>query len=892
MARFSDIPRYKRLKYQEEWKDMSRAKHHTYGTLQGYIASKAIQEGVLEKSVLKKSSQAQAVSSVFNFGAPLVDYAKDKIKVSDKETGEVQEINPQGRIKILKQAESYKPQSRREIQIQEGIAAKRAARVKTFYADDTAEKVLRAQRAGYTTQVYDVSRAEYEKAMRMQAAFNGEYYGGMGSLPDTSMTGMSVRDDQDQGLLKSAGQKYAKLERQVASKTTKKYLPPVDQEYMREQSQKPFQPLGLFSSQESIERVKSGEANPYVSIIPMKEGGLFSRYAQWVTSKVTPIEVGAYEGIRNKPLTIGLTAASMAVLPLSSAGARLLGVRYLEPLLNPKVAKLAGTAFKIGEKGVGLGLTGAYAVGKGSQIASIKDPYERGLAIGETASTELLPLGAGAKAGSRLARNTELKVGFWSQVREMPAKKQAQFMDYWKEAGRLKGAKPLRDIPLFKVQTYAGKRLPLEAQEAIIDVFQRRGITTGGSLSQKVYPKKIGKTEWSHDIDAYFGKENPAVLKSQSPKEVAKELASEFRKRGFKDFNRFGSEFKFKEGGGKFLEFHAEKFAEGTFTRQGFPYAEKPVKTPGGQKTISLREQARRKVAGAFLDEGARASKDMPSLKELMSKEYEFSAESKGILFKDYTIKAKKAKQLKASEKKGVVTFFGEGKEPSILDAKKFKYSSPYKKGKMLLRAGLLQEPKYQRYRDAFYNSNKFKKAVKSHSWDMMEGEYKPSAKARSKYPSYKGYKSGSYGKYITPILSSRGYPSEGYESQKTSYTPDIYEPEKTTGYTPYKNPKTRYPAYPKINYPSFYPSKSYYPKTYNTRKTMIDIGFTGVPPTRPPKKQKFISLFGGSKTKGKKVKWDPLYFASIEASLFGVKGKKPSKKELATGLYMRPLIS
>lgn len=49
------------------------------------------------------------------------------------------------------------------------------------------------------------------------------------------------------------------------------------------------------------------------------------------------------------------------------------------------------------------------------------------------------------------------------------------------------------------------------------------------------------------------------------------------------------------------------------------------------------------------------------------------------------------------------------------------------------------------------------------------------------------------------------------------------------------------------------------------------------------------LQLFGGGR--GKKVKFKPKYFASIEAVAFGIKGKRPSKQQLQTGLDIRPMV-
>jgi len=45
------------------------------------------------------------------------------------------------------------------------------------------------------------------------------------------------------------------------------------------------------------------------------------------------------------------------------------------------------------------------------------------------------------------------------------------------------------------------------------------------------------------------------------------------------------------------------------------------------------------------------------------------------------------------------------------------------------------------------------------------------------------------------------------------------------------------------------------------------------------------------NKGSSKKVKFKPKYFASVEATAFGIKGKKPSKRELEMGLDIRPMV-
>lgn len=44
-------------------------------------------------------------------------------------------------------------------------------------------------------------------------------------------------------------------------------------------------------------------------------------------------------------------------------------------------------------------------------------------------------------------------------------------------------------------------------------------------------------------------------------------------------------------------------------------------------------------------------------------------------------------------------------------------------------------------------------------------------------------------------------------------------------------------------------------------------------------------------KTKAKRVKFKPLYFASLKATAFGIRGKMPSKFQISTGLTTRPMI-
>jgi hypothetical protein len=49
------------------------------------------------------------------------------------------------------------------------------------------------------------------------------------------------------------------------------------------------------------------------------------------------------------------------------------------------------------------------------------------------------------------------------------------------------------------------------------------------------------------------------------------------------------------------------------------------------------------------------------------------------------------------------------------------------------------------------------------------------------------------------------------------------------------------------------------------------------------------MQFFAGGQ--GRNVKFKPKYFASIEATAFGITGKKPGKGELMTGLNIRPMV-
>lgn len=62
-----------------------------------------------------------------------------------------------------------------------------------------------------------------------------------------------------------------------------------------------------------------------------------------------------------------------------------------------------------------------------------------------------------------------------------------------------------------------------------------------------------------------------------------------------------------------------------------------------------------------------------------------------------------------------------------------------------------------------------------------------------------------------------------------------------------------------------------------------------GIPGLKAPSLGLPLQLFGSSK--GKRVTFKPKYFASVEATAWGITGKKPGKFEISTGLNIRPQL-
>lgn len=62
-------------------------------------------------------------------------------------------------------------------------------------------------------------------------------------------------------------------------------------------------------------------------------------------------------------------------------------------------------------------------------------------------------------------------------------------------------------------------------------------------------------------------------------------------------------------------------------------------------------------------------------------------------------------------------------------------------------------------------------------------------------------------------------------------------------------------------------------------------------PPVIPKKEFIDFRLRGGRKQKQTESAFSPKYFSSVEARAFGIKGKRPSKKAIATGIALRPII-
>lgn len=346
---------------------------------------------------------------------------------------------------------------------------------------------------------------------------------------------------------------------------------------------------------------------------------------------------GEIKAIREDPLKAGLWLGGSAAAVRGAATLEFGAVRYGAPLLKrvPKIARVAKpiiTKFpKVAKAGL-YGLTGLYGLEKEKQIREAKRPF---FEAGKIFTGELAPLFIGAGVGERLARPTKLKTAFEKEVIKLPPKVQKKFRAEWKKAERLRGLKPF-DIPLGGVKTYPGKRLPIKAEKAIRDVLKREGAVWGGSgIQPAYYPRGYKGKLLAHDIDVFYGAKKPVLFKGRTPRGLATKIMKEFKVRGIKDFTRVGAKIRMKEAG-KILEIHPRRFEPGVSTLESFGYAERPTITPEGIKIITAREQARRKLAGAFI--GGR-EKDIPSFQELKrATGLRIAAEERGRLFKTYEL--------------------------------------------------------------------------------------------------------------------------------------------------------------------------------------------------------------------------------------------------------------
>jgi hypothetical protein len=106
-------------------------------------------------------------------------------------------------------------------------------------------------------------------------------------------------------------------------------------------------------------------------------------------------------------------------------------------------------------------------------------------------------------------------------------------------------------------------------------------------------------------------------------------------------------------------------------------------------------------------------------------------------------------------------------------------------------------------------------------------------------------------------------------------YKPEPYTPSYTPPYTPPYTPSYTPPYSPKYT-PSYTPPYRYQPSPSPPLMSIPGLGLND-------------QLW--QRKKGKRVKFTPSYFASIEATAFGIKGKMPSAGELATGLGLRPIV-
>lgn len=544
---------------------------------------------------------------------------------------------------------------------------------------------------------------------------------------------------------------------------------------------------------------------------------------------------GIRKEIAEKPISTGLTIVSVA-----SAGASYSYAKLGYTKLAGKIPTLQKTykAIEGAEKVFGTGLSGAYVGLTGLKIATSSNKAE-------TVGREFVKFSAfsgGIALGSRLGFKANYLTTFEKNIQKIPQPKQATIREEFaslksKLPDVSKGSIKPTEVPFSEVESL--QKFP-KSQNVVKSFLTKykSDIVIGGSLSSRtqILPSKRFNLRPAGDIDVYTDRPG-----------LAKELSAELKLANIPSYYR-GNKI-FIKGVGKAVEFQglsesgrgilkAKQSLESNFRTISNPF--KGVGsaykfTPEGLAVTKINIQASRKLYGGFefsqdklgRVSSYRYSKDVPDYNALVKATYRPSKVST-----TQSLFTSKKAQLFLGNTKSVLS-------TNILKSKSFKsyYSNKYA---------------YSSYKPSNYN-------VVYPGYSNFKPSNFYSTIPKSSYPSIVSKPYNVLRKSSYPGLTSKTniYPSvkpSSYSSINTYYKP-IITPTIPGGYTSISKRPTTLVKVPKVN---------------------IDFKL------KPSKKSSIFFFKSPTRTFS--------YTPTVEATIFKVKGKRPSKFGIESGLILRPL--
>lgn len=543
---------------------------------------------------------------------------------------------------------------------------------------------------------------------------------------------------------------------------------------------------------------------------------------------------GFVSEFEERPIKQTALFAGAALLPVAISGGRYALATYGVEGSFP--VRAAGAVLKYGAPSIYAGVTAA-------EIYAQPNAVKRWETVGRKTS-EFAVLYAGGRLGIKFATPIEYKTALVQEVKKLPVEKQIKFWELYKEAKLIEKS----GVPAKKFDLSGFERIPKKARPIIKDFLVEKDVVVYGSAGQRpfLYGKSASRSYAQSDIDV------ASLLKGSANKD-ALALARTLKAAGIARVSVVPGTGRVTIAGQKAVEFHEYSKLYGNI-RQVVPFY-KPASsqfavTPDGVTVLKPAVQARRKLVGAYLDEG-RFSKDMPDFRRILGSAYyraEVQAGKSAFFQRERIEELELFRGQKAQLSLGRVEVKEELPEvfPTRLRTPRTRVSFEYE------------------YPDLKYESPRYRTPTASGAYSSLGTG--PSAVIPPAYPS-PSYK-----------------PDEITMFKYKPYLPDVKIQYK---YTPIISPASPYGGgggrggYTSPS-PTPYPQPA--PSPYTTRLPAIS---RKTPPTKPPD---IDFTLKGMTIKGKSYRRRPFkYQASLKAIVGGLRGKR---RRRLTGFEIRGIPS